>query len=233
MSSRRGHVPFDPRHFEKEADRGAVFSRQDTFRRIYRANHWAGKDSVSGEGSGRSQTQQIERDLPLLLLELNVRTLLDIPCGDFGWMQRVDLPVAAYIGGDIVPELIAQNQAQYGSKQQRFVVLDLVKDPLPEADLLFCRDCLVHQSFADIFQALTNIQKGQITYLLTTTFPACEANEDIITGDWRVLNLEKPPFHFPPPLRLLNEGCTEGGGLFEDKSLGLWKVQDLPHAFDQ
>jgi len=29
-------------------------------------------------------------------------------------------------------------------------------------------------------------------------------------------------------LRLLNENCTEGDGAFGDKSLGLWRVDDIP-----
>ena len=70
-----------------------------------------------------------------------------------------------------------------------------------------------------------------IPYILTTTVPRCEANEDIVTGDWRVLDLERAPFHLPAPLRILNEGCTEGSGVFADKSLGLWRTEalrDLP-----
>ena len=44
-----------------------------------------------------------------------------------------------------------------------------------------------------------------------------------MTGDWRPLNLERPPFNLPAPALLLNEGCTEGGDTFADKSLGLWR----------
>ena len=67
-----------------------------------------------------------------------------------------------------------------------------------------------------------------VDYLLTTTFPSCDQNEDIVTGDWRLLNLQRPPFNFPPPLRLMNERCTESRGAFGDKSLGLWLVGQLP-----
>ena len=76
-------------------------------------------------------------------------------------------------------------------------------------------------------RALDNLRAGDVPYLLTTTFPGCEANEDIATGDWRPLNLERPPFSFPPPLALVDEQCSEGGGQFRDKSLGLWRVDDL------
>ena len=36
------------------------------------------------------------------------------------------------------------------------------------------------------------------------------------------------PFNFPPPLRLVNENCTEGDGAYGDKCLGLWRLADLP-----
>ena len=200
----------------------------DTFRRIYRHNHWSGGESVSGEGASQQQTTALETALPALLQAYEVDVLLDLPCGDFRWMQRVDLPVRTYVGGDIVPELIAANRERHAAAHRRFVTLDLTQDALPDADLLLCRDGLVHLSFADIFRAFRNIRSSSIRYLLATTFPACTQNEDITTGDWRVLNLEAAPFHLPTPLELINEQCTEGDGQFADKSLGLWRVRDLP-----
>jgi hypothetical protein len=59
------------------------------------------------------------------------------------------------------------------------------------------------------------------------TFPDRSENHDTAQGRWRPLNLERPPFGFPPPLRVLNEKCTEAGGAFRDKSLAVWWLQDL------
>ncbi|AKG21374.1 class I SAM-dependent methyltransferase [Calothrix sp. 336/3] len=228
MNERRDRVPFDPYYFEKQAAQGKTFSLDETFSHIYQQNLWNGGDSPSGAGAHRSQTQLIETELPELLKKLQVNVFLDIPCGDFSWMQSIDLPVLSYIGADIVTEIITENQKRYEHKNQQFFKLNLVSESLPSADLLFCRDCFVHFSFVDIFSAFDNIQRSQITYLMTTTFPDCQSNEDIITGDWRLLNLEKPPFNFPHPLYLINEQCSEGDGLYRDKSLGLWKVKDIP-----
>ncbi len=125
----------------------------------------------------------------------------------------------------------ARLRAELPDGRRRFMVLDLTADALPPADLLLCRDCLVHLSHADIRRALENIARSRITCLLTTTFPGGATNEDIVTGDWRPLDLERPPFSFPPPLRLLEEGCTESDGRFADKSLGLWRVADLARAW--
>lgn len=227
MSKRRDLVPFDPHHFERLAAEGMKFTSRDAFDFIYRTGHWGGSQSVSGEGASESQTAELRQALPTLLQDLNTRTLLDLPCGDFSWMCRVPLPVDHYVGADLLPVLVAVNQARYGDEQKRFLVLDLTSDPLPPGDTLLCRDCLVHLSYADIERALVNILRSDVEHLLTTTFPACRANEDIVTGDWRPINLQLPPFNFVPPMRLISEGCTEVGGAFADKSLGVWSVRDL------
>ena len=80
--------------------------------------------------------------------------MLDVPCGDFYWMRLVPLDVD-YTGGDIVSDIVARNQAQYGDERRRFLRLDLLQDPLPAADLIFCRDCLVHLSNAHIRRAVS------------------------------------------------------------------------------
>jgi hypothetical protein len=142
-------------------------------------------------------------------------------------MAGVSLPGIRYLGADLLPEIVAQASATNPHPERAFRQLDLLSDPIPPADLLLCRDCLVHLSFVDIERALDNIRRSGVAYLLTTTFPAEPANADIVTGDWRPLNLERAPFVFPPPLELLVEGCTEQDGLFADKSLGLWRVATL------
>jgi hypothetical protein len=107
-----------------------------------------------------------------------------------------------------------------------FVNLDLVQSALPEADLVLCRDCLVHLCFADVFAALRNMKRSGSAYLLTTTFPQKAQNKDIPDGRWRPLNLEKPPFNLSPPLILFNERNYLGTRYY-DKSLGLWRIADL------
>jgi hypothetical protein len=228
MNKKRSPVPFDVSHFRKLAERGKNFSAAEAFEYIYRANHWSGKDSISGDGSDLVQTAEIRKELTRILKEFDVHVFLDLPCGDFSWMSTLELPVDAYIGGDIVEDLVRKNSTMHGNEKRKFLVLDLINDPLPEADLLLCRDCLVHLSFEDIRKSLVNIRKSTIQYFLSTTFPECEKNDDIVTGDWRIINLEMPPFNFPKPLRLINEKCSEGGGTYADKSLGLWDVGSLP-----
>jgi hypothetical protein len=189
---------------------------------IYHSNHWGGDESRSGIGSSLAQTRVVRQALPALLSELNCRSMLDAPCGDFNWLSQVQLGVE-YFGYDIVAEAISNNTLRYGSDRVRFVCGDITSIRLPRADLILCRDGVVHLSYSDAFLTLRNFLRSGARYLLTTTFPG-RANRNIVTGDWRPLDLERPPFRFPKPARVINEACTEGGGSYQDKSLGLWDL---------
>jgi len=198
----------------------------EVFQEIYSRNAWHGAESLSGPGSDSGQTRLIEERLPRLWEQYGVRSLVDVPCGDFRWMKRVVSHLSEYVGLDLVAELIAQN-AQYEAPHISFVHADITSSAMPRADMILCRDCLVHLPNRHIQLAIENFKRSGSTYLLTTTFPLHEHNEDIVIGDWRTLNLQRPPFSFPAPLELINEGCTEWNGDYTDKSLALWRIADL------
>lgn len=202
-------------------------NREKTFSRYYKSNRWKDSQSRSGEGSNLEQTQVIRKILPDVIQRYNVQTLLDVPCGDFFWMTKVDLKNIQYIGGDIVQEMIEKNRESYGTDNIKFEHIDICESPLPQADLILCRDALVHLSFEDIQKALENFKKGGAKYLLTTTFTNREENKDIKTGQWRALNLQKPPFNFPEPIEIYNENYTAQDGRYNDKSIALWEISNL------
>lgn len=202
-------------------------SVEDIFTDISKSNTWSGKDSISGVGSDFEQTITVIEELPKLFKDFDVFSILDIPCGDFNWMKKVNLNGFEYIGADIVEKIIQENNKQCFDANINFIQMNLIGDSLPKVNLVLCRDCLVHFSYADILLALKNICASDSEYLLTTTFIERKKNKDIPTGHWRVLNMQIYPFFFPAPLKILNEGCTEGSGDFCDKSLGLWRIKDI------
>ncbi len=199
---------------------------EDVFTEIYRGKKWNGKESVSGPGSDLGETSAVRNQLPAVCRRFDIHTMLDIPCGDFNWMKHVGFESMDYTGADIVADLIQQN-IRYEASNIHFCKLNLIKDKLPKVDMVLCRDCLVHFSLKDIFSALLNVCKSGSTYLLITTFTSRRENCDIITGQWYPLNLEIAPFSFPQPLWIINEESTERGGADKDKSLGLWRVEDI------
>jgi hypothetical protein len=201
------------------------------FTKIYRTNHWGDRWSVSGPASSLLATERIREPIQRLIQDLELGTILDIPCGDHMWMSQVNLGSCSYVGGDIVDELLEKTSQRYRGSGKQFVALDITKGRLPKADLVLNRDCLVHFSFRAIGRALRNIKSSGSKYLLTTTYPNLVTNEDIRTGSWRPLNLTAAPFHFPEPILLIRddyEDPRDWEGQNRDKSLGLWPVDGLP-----
>lgn len=201
-------------------------SPEEVFTSIYETNKWGDGNTRSGKGSTLAYTQQLRNELPTLLKALETDTLLDIPCGDFHWMREVSLPIAHYIGADIVKPMIAENQRLYSDAQRQFLALDLLTDQLPPADTIFCRECLVHLSFADINRAVANIKSTKATFLITTNFPEINRNKDIVTGKHRVLNFCAAPFHWPTPVKCIVE--HEGDARRGRKEMAVWRITDLP-----
>jgi hypothetical protein len=142
-------------------------------------------------------------------------------------MKEVQLPIERYFGVDVVPELIAKNQTNYKAPGRLFIHRDIALDDLPRSDVILCRDCLVHFSYEDALATLRNFRRSQAPYLLTTTFVNFPENADIQTGGWRQLNLERTPFNFPSPERMIDEKCWHTGGIYSDKRLALWRLEQI------
>lgn len=218
---------------------GSVIGRRRTqdpseheavFRRIYETAEWGSFESVSGPGSGLARTEDLRRELPALLTELGVRTLLDAGCGDFHWLQAAELPLRRYVGVEVVPELLAEVAHRHKRPGRRFVRADITRDRLPRADLVLCRDVLIHFPDEDVVRALANFARTGARWLLATTFVERPRNDPIELGGWRTLNLEAPPFRLPPPARLVLDLPLVDRELYLDKRLGLWELQDAVRA---
>ncbi|MGC4092011.1 MAG: class I SAM-dependent methyltransferase [Polyangiaceae bacterium] len=174
-------------------------SRQEIFTRHYQTNFWGNVESASGAGSTLDYTKNVRTKLPTLVEDLAAKVLLDAPCGDWNWFRDVSLPAdVKYIGGDIVAPLVARNRERFGDARHEFMVLDIATGKLPAADLWLCRDALFHLSNRDILRTLANFLRSDIRYLLTSSHTACTHNTDIVTGSFRELNLELPPFSLCP-----------------------------------
>ncbi len=199
----------------------------DVFSDIYARNTWGNGESRSGGGSAMCATEAVRLGLPRLVRDYGIRSVLDAPCGDVNWMQGLLPEIADYTGLDIVAPLVEQNRTRYGSPSVRFVLGDVARDPLPPADLILVRDCLVHVSTGAAIDALRNIARTQASYLLVTTFPDCAVNRDVLTGGWRPLNLQRAPFDLGAPLEWVHERAPGPDGAFADKALGLWAIRDL------
>jgi hypothetical protein len=172
------------------------------FRSIYNEKDWDTGETLSGPGSTIRYTTALRETLPILLRKLNISSLLDAPCGDFNWMSRTNLEGIQYIGADVVPELISSNIKKHPGV--KFILADITKDILPRMDAVLCRDCFIHLSNRQVLLAIQQFKASGIRYMIASTYPV-DINEEIPTGYYRPVNLEKPPFNLPVPLEKLKD----------------------------
>lgn len=191
---------------------------KEIFEDIVKHNRW--KKHPCGPGSTFGYTENLRLNLGNFLIKHNITSMIDAPCGDYSWMSATNLPsIQKYIGGDIVDFLIQANQQKYPA--HTFKQFDLTQDTLPDVDLLFCRDCLLHLSFKDIDNVFNNISRSNVKYvLLSNWYEDAENTRDIQTGEARYLNFLEAPFNFPQPI----DSITDFVNGFPRRNMVLWST---------
>ena len=154
-------------------------SRAAVFESIYRDGSWGGR--AEGEdfysGSGSRQPAIVEPYVAAVsrfLDGLGKRpVVVEIGCGDFHVGSRLVDSCDQYVACDIVGSLIERNRQRYRRSRLRFEVIDAVKDPLPQGDVLIIRQVLQHLSNADIAQIVRKFA-GFRHLIVTEHLPSIE-----------------------------------------------------------
>jgi hypothetical protein len=201
--------------------RGADYIQ--TFNNIYSTNWWGSKESVSGVGSELFRTMSVRAGFIRWLGQNNVSSVLDAPCGDFNWMLHViEETDIVYIGGDLVADLISKN-CEIGGARTKFLVFDILVDPLPKVDAWLCRDVLFHFPNSAIETILKKFENSDIPFFLTSHFEKIARHLDIEFGGYRPVNLCAAPFNWPKPVHLIFDGDKNEA----DRYLGIWQNPKL------
>lgn len=196
-------------------------SREDIFTNIYKSNSWVSNESVSGKGSELAAVANIIQNLPLFFKKYDIKTIVDAPCGDYNWFCKLDYKFDSYYGIDIVQEIIENNQYKYQNENTKFVQGDILTYSIPKADLILCRDCCIHLTFDEIKLCISNFKKSGSKYLLMTNYDNICDNADILTGQFRELNLLRSPFNLSGYIERIKD-CEVGS-----KYLYLWALEDI------
>lgn len=175
------------------------------FTGIYQKNEWGGPAGAfySGEGTYLPDNQKYVDAVRQFIRDRNIKSILEIGCGDFHMAGQVleGLDVS-YTGGDVVASLIQHHQQKYQTDRITFRVLNAIDDELPIADLVIIRQVLQHLSNAQIQKILTKLKPFRYA-LITEHLPASASaipNQDKITGSHVRVNdnsgvyLDHPPF---------------------------------------
>ena len=190
--------------------------RKNIFKYIYLSNHWQNyfklnlQDSRSGPGSNLNYTSNMTQELEKFFVKENIKTILDIGCGDFIWMNLLLNKYDAYdkyLGLDIVDELIKSNNLKYSNNKISFKTFDLVKDETPKGfDIILIRDVFIHLKNAQIINFLNHIKNLDTKFFGVTSTPFLKTNNELKTvGRYRDINIEIEPFNFKNFISKINE----------------------------
>ena len=188
------------------------------FTRVHDENLWGSQESRSGWGSARGAPPVTiaQQAIANAVHELGVKSISDIPCGDFNWMSELlaSLPPVRYCGFDIVLSILQSNKEHFPDVE--FRLLDITLKVPPRADLIFCKDLLNHLRDEDVKSAVGNMRRSGSTYLLASNNSGFEnvPLPDVAEGS-RHLDITAPPFNFRPPLWTL------------DGYMSLWRLADM------
>lgn len=165
---------------------------QRTFEIIYNEGRWGGG---SGPGSRPNVNIEYAAFISRFIERNNVRSVVDLGCGDWQFSRYINWEGISYLGVDVVPGLIQRNNQAFGSETVRFAVFPNLRD-LPPADLLLSKDVMQHWPNSLVAEALP-VLSAKFRYMLLTNDeePAATLNQDIPIGGWRALDLRKPPFN--------------------------------------
>lgn len=167
---------------------------QDNF---FDDNYRAGRDS--GPGSLVSSTATYRYILESFIRLNGVHSVLDLGCGDWQFSKLIpwDSYDVSYFGLDVSPLIIQKNAATFGSERRQFKV---IREPseilgLGRFDLVICKDVLIHlpnsvaNEYLDVFLAV-----ARYALITVDAFPSDGINGDITLGDYRAMDIRKPPF---------------------------------------
>ena len=156
-----------------------------------------GQESLSGPGSSVINANEVTNLIKETIKEYNIKSILDLGCGDWNWLQHIALKDIEYQGWDADMDMIIQNQFNHGKNNINFYVKDIVQDHYPDVDLIICRDVLFHMPIALANHVILK-SKSTCKYFISTSFRDIDDNTGIPNGlNWGYysINLNKNPFN--------------------------------------
>lgn len=150
-----------------------------------------------------------------IIQKYEIKSILDVPCGNWELMQHVDLSGVDYLGYDNSPKIIKGNN-KFKSKSKKkgvvnFEVADITnKTDLGQFDLIICRDFLPQLTLGRAQKVLNNFKNSNSKYLISTSFEI-GGNWELEEGEkMRHIDLQVEPFYLFDELESMQEPSYDG-----------------------
>ncbi len=188
-------------------------------------------ESFCGAGSYLANTREMRTFLEEVLKNYDIKSMIDVGCGDWNWMKLVDLDGIEYTGYDLDEEFIRQNREKY--PDHNFEVADALNTSWPAVDLILCRDVFIHLKNDDIQKLLDSFKRSGARYLVATSYDFLKMNADFtdqqkqyrytrISRPSRLVNLAIEPYGLGDPDVYIRENNSEA---CQNRIIGIWKLK--------
>ncbi len=169
---------------------------KNIFTDIYKNKKW--KDNYgtdSGPGSSIECSKPYLDFLQEFCMSNNIKSILDLGCGDFNLMMHFNFNKIEYVGIDIVDYIIVKNQQLYGISNIKFKCESITEYKMDNHyDLIILKDVFQHLSINNIKKILGNINKNKHV-IITNDYSDNNNNNDINDGGYSSIDLLKFPYN--------------------------------------
>jgi len=195
-------------------------NNEQEFSRIASSNMWGSQETPCGPGSTVEACKPILEALPRWISKFEVKSIVDLGCGDWNWMKHLDLSGIQYDGFDVVEFFIAGNR-KYETRNIRFHHADILEAEIPTSDLVICKDVLGHLPNDLVLKVLDKV-KGKARLLAASTSVVWPSSKRVgmRVGAFSPIDLEGKPFNVGIPIAQVSVPNTPGN---PPKLFSLWE----------
>jgi hypothetical protein len=193
---------------------------EEVFTNVYEKKLWGNNNNTEYAGSsGCGSEIDYNKDtyvpfLKKLITDNNIKTIVDLGCGDFkcGKLIYDDLNIS-YTGYDVYKKIIDYNSKNYSLPKYSFTHLDFYnnKENIINGELCILKDVIMHWSLDSIYLFLDYlIECNKFKYILICS--CCNQirhNTDIKNGDFRQLSCDYFPLKKYNPIKLYKYDTKE------------------------
>lgn len=187
-------------------------NNKDIFNSIYENSIWHDPlvevvvKASSGPGSNPKHAKEWTGLVNSFIKNNNIRSILDIGCGDWQLGKQLNLDNINYIGTDVSSFIIKQIKP-YETNNIKFIEADAISMDFPKVDLIILKDVLQHLPIDSIKTIVDKVINSGSKYALISNLFSTkkwylpfskddEVNIDIEPGDCTALDLKTDPFNY-------------------------------------